>query len=72
MTALETPDGETFDRKTSRSMCDAVGQRLQQFLPPQNMDPAPDLDRLVEELHRREKEHGMSTPPQGRRQQFFP
>jgi hypothetical protein len=72
MTALETHDGEMIDRKTSRSICDAVGERLQQFLHPQHMGPSPDLDRLIEELRRRENEHGMSTPSQGRRQQFFP
>ena len=71
MTALETHDGETIDRKTSRSICDAVGQRLQQFLHPQNMGPSSDLERLIEELHRRESEHGMNTA-QGRPQRFFP
>ncbi len=71
MTALETHNDETIDRKTSRSICDAVGERLQQFLRPQFMAPSPDLERLIKELHRRENEHGMSTPAQGRRQQFF-
>jgi hypothetical protein len=70
MTALETHNDEMIDRKTSRSICDAVGERLQQFLRPHLMAPSPDLERLVEELHRRESEHGMSTP-QGRPQQFF-
>ena len=72
MTALETPNDEMIDRKTSRSICNAVGERLQQFLRPHQMAPSPDLDRLIEELRRRETKHGMSTPQQGRRPQFFP
>ncbi|HEY7846434.1 MAG TPA: hypothetical protein VID30_22465 [Bradyrhizobium sp.] len=72
MTARETHDSEMIDRKTSRSICDAVGARLQQFLCPQHMGPSPDLERLIEELHRRESDHGMGTAAQGRRQQFFP
>jgi hypothetical protein len=41
-------------------------------LHPQHTGPSPDLDRLIEELRRRENEHGMSTPSQGRRPRFFP
>jgi hypothetical protein len=72
MTALETHNDETIDRKTSRSICDAVGERLQQFLRPHQMDRSPYLDDLIEELRRREDEHGMSTSAQGRLPQFFP
>jgi hypothetical protein len=72
MTALETHNDEMIDRKTSRSICDAVGERLQQFLRPQQMDRSADLEGLIEELRRRESEHGMSTPAQGRGPQFFP
>jgi hypothetical protein len=71
MTAPETHTGEKIDRKTSRSICDAVGERLQQFLRPHQMDHSPYLGELIEELRRRENEHGMSTPGQGGRQQFF-
>ncbi len=55
MTGLEPHPSEEIDRKTSRSICDAVGERLQQSLRPQFMGPAPELDRLVEELRRRER-----------------
>jgi hypothetical protein len=55
MTGVAPHTSEEIDRKTSRSICDAVGERLQQSLRPQFMDPAPDLDRLVEELRRRER-----------------
>jgi hypothetical protein len=61
MTGLEAQNKE-IDRKTSRSICDAVGQRLQQNLPPQVMAPAPELDRLIEEMRRRERESGATTP----------
>jgi hypothetical protein len=61
MTGLETQH-EEIDRKTSRSICDAVGQRLQQNLSPQIMPPAPELDRLIEEMRRRERESGTNTP----------
>jgi hypothetical protein len=54
MTGLETHTSEEIDRKTSRSICDAVGERLQHSLRPQFMGPAPELDRLVDELRRRE------------------
>jgi len=72
MTGHDSHTGEIIDRKTSRSICDAVGERLQQFLRPQFMAPSPTLDRLIEELRRREEEHGKSTPPQGGRRRFFP
>jgi hypothetical protein len=63
-------DREEIDRKTSRSICDAVGERLQQSLKPHVMEPAPELDRLVEALHRRERESGADTPDQSRRRFF--
>jgi len=61
MTALEAQH-EEIDRKTSRSICHAVGQRLQQNLAPRFMAPAPELDRLIEEMQRRERDSGTNTP----------
>lgn len=55
MTGLEPGHREQLDRRTSRSICDAVGERLQQNLKPSVMGPSPRLDRLVEELRRRER-----------------
>ncbi len=46
---------EDIDRKTSRSICDAVGERLQQSLRPQFMGPSPRLDRLIEQMRERER-----------------
>jgi hypothetical protein len=72
MTGGVTPEPEEIDRKTSRSICEAVGERLQQSLEPRFMARAPELDRLVEEMRRRERESGSDTPrPSGRRFPFF-
>jgi hypothetical protein len=47
---------EQIDRKTSRSICDAVGQRLQQSLRPESSQPSSRLQHLVDELRRRDNE----------------
>jgi hypothetical protein len=47
---------EPFDGRTSRSICDAVGERLQRSLPPNSLGPSPYLEQLLEELRRREQE----------------
>ena len=47
---------EPIDRKTSRSICNAVGERLQQDLRPQFFAPSPYLDDLLQEL-RKQDEH---------------
>ena len=56
MTPLEIQDREPIDGKTSRSIRDAVGERLQQYLKPQMMIPAPHLEHLLDELDRTERE----------------
>jgi hypothetical protein len=61
MTGPNTHTSEEIDRKTSRSICDAVGERLQQSLKPHFLHPAPELDRLIEELDRREHESRTGT-----------
>ena len=59
---------ESIDHRTSRSIRDAVGERLQQDLRPQFMAPAPELDRLLDEFRRREHEDsGSGNAPPGRR-----
>ena len=55
MTPLEIHDREPIDGKTSRSIRDAVGERLQQYLKPQMMIPSPQLEHLLEELDRAER-----------------
>jgi hypothetical protein len=43
-----------MDYRTSRSICDAVGERLQQSLRPES-SLSPDLQKLVDELRRRDE-----------------
>ncbi len=54
MTGRSTNDSEAMDRKTSRSICDAVGERLQRNLQPESRLPN-ELQRLVDELNHRDR-----------------
>jgi hypothetical protein len=47
---------ETIDYKTSRSICDAVGERLQQNLRLEDSRLSPHLQHLMDELRRRDSE----------------
>jgi hypothetical protein len=49
---------EAIDRKTSRSICDAVGERLQRDLRPDHSGLSTYLQSLMDELHRRDVEDG--------------
>ena len=49
-------DSEQIDRKTSRSICDAVGERLQQDLRPETSRLSSHLQHLMDELRRRDGE----------------
>ena len=51
-----TDSSETIDYKTSRSICDAVGERLRQSLRPEMSRPSPRLQQLMDELRRRDGE----------------
>ena len=53
MNSHANDDSEQIDRKTSRSICDAVGQQLQQDLRPAREMPS-DLEHLMDELRRRD------------------
>jgi hypothetical protein len=46
-------DNIDIDHKTSRLICDEVGKRLQQDLSQDSPLP-PDLDRLIDELRKRD------------------
>ena len=46
---------EQIDHKTCVSICDAIGERLQQNLRPE-ADLSPRLSELIEELRRRDNE----------------
>jgi|GraSoiStandDraft_51_1057287.scaffolds.fasta_scaffold458493_2 hypothetical protein len=47
---------DTMDRKTVRSICESVGERLRQSLRPDVSMPSRQLQILLEELHRRDGE----------------
>ena len=49
------PVSEEIDHRTSRSICDAIGERLQQSLRPET-ELSPRLKQLVNELLRRDNE----------------
>ena len=53
---------EAIDGKTSRSICDAVGERLQQSLRPEMLAPSARLQRLLEELRRRDSDSRPAVP----------
>jgi hypothetical protein len=52
MIGRTTDNSEQIDRKTSRSICDAVGERLQQSLRPVKSMLPSHLEHLMDELHR--------------------
>jgi hypothetical protein len=54
MVGIDADNREQIDYKTSRSICDAVGQRLQQNLRPEHSDLSPQLRELLNELRRRD------------------
>jgi hypothetical protein len=54
MNSRITDNSEQIDRKTSRSICDAVGERLQQNLSPESLRPSSHLEHLMDELRRRD------------------
>ena len=56
MNGAITDSSETIDRKTIRSICDAVGERLQQSLRPDSSRLSPRLQHLMDELRRRDRE----------------
>jgi hypothetical protein len=53
---------EPIDGKTSRAICDAVGDRLQRDLRPETIRSSAHLQRLLDELRQRERE-GQDEPP---------
>lgn len=54
-------DIEPIDRKTSRSICDAVGERLQESLRPEPSHLSSYLQHLIDELRRRDEAGGLKS-----------
>jgi hypothetical protein len=55
MTSRFDDDSEMMDRATSRSICNAVGERLQRDLRLDALPPSSRLEHLMEELRRRDE-----------------
>jgi hypothetical protein len=53
---------EAIDGKTSRSICDAVGERLQQSLRPVTLGPSSQLQHLLDELRSRDGDSRSGLP----------
>jgi hypothetical protein len=56
MNSRITDISEPIDRKTSRSICDAVGERLQTYLRPDSSRLSSHLEHLMDELRKRDNE----------------
>jgi hypothetical protein len=54
MLGIQVDNIEQMDTKTCRSICDAVGERLQQDLRPEHSDLSPRLRELLNELRQRD------------------
>ncbi len=55
MNASTDKDQEPIDHKTSRSICKAIGEQLQQSLRPELSVPSDRLQQLLDELRRRDR-----------------
>jgi hypothetical protein len=62
MNSQSTDNSERIDYKTSRSICDAVGERLQQSLRPESSRLSPRLQHLLDELRKQDREAHRSLP----------
>jgi hypothetical protein len=62
MNSQRTESPETIDRKTSRSITEAVGERLQQNLRPETSRLSPRLQHLMDELRERDRDDRRSLP----------
>jgi hypothetical protein len=56
MNSRISDSSEPIDRETSRSICDAVGERLQQNLPPESAHLSSHLQHLLDELRKRDND----------------
>jgi hypothetical protein len=58
MKSSSANDIESLDHKSSRSICDAVGERLQQTLRPDPANMSSYLVHLIDELRKRDEANG--------------
>lgn len=62
MNSRSTDNSAQIDYRTSRSICDAVGERLQQSLRPEPSRLSPRLQHLLDELRKQDREAHRSPP----------
>jgi hypothetical protein len=62
MNSRISDNSELIDRKTSRSICDAVGERLQQYLRPDTSRLSSHLQHLMDELRKRDSKGRREMP----------
>jgi hypothetical protein len=62
MNGWTTDSSETFDYRTSRSICDAIGERLQQSLRLEDSRLSPRLQQLMEEFRKQDREDSHRQP----------
>ncbi len=58
MNSRTNDDSEAIDGKTSRTICEAVAERLQQSLGPEPLRLSSHLEHLIDELRRRDEGGG--------------
>jgi len=63
MSSRTDDPSETIDRATSRSICDAVGERLRRDLHPEALQRSSRLEYLIDELRRRDHESRPRNQP---------
>lgn len=56
MISRTTDSSEQIDHRTSRSICDAVGEKLQNSLRPESAHLTPRLQHLLDELRKQDHE----------------
>jgi hypothetical protein len=61
MNGRSSNDNVNIDRLTSQTICDAVGERLQQSLRPDTLQPSSHLQHLLDELRRRDEQSNASN-----------
>jgi hypothetical protein len=62
MNRRSADNSQAIDGRTSRSICDAVGERLQQSLRPESLDPSAQLQHLLEQLRSQDSEDRPPLP----------
>jgi hypothetical protein len=69
---MATAPPDPLDRKTSRSICNAVGERLQRDLRPDSFPSSSRIEHLLETMSRRERDDSLRLSRDNRNAANFP